>query len=102
MKSEKGQQLIDDYYYSGNIMKGEITFSMAWKFYRLFGINLFKRFPQFFLETYTNNEREVLVNKETFDIITELCAEAKNISDDARFQSIITRVKSDVDLYYND
>jgi hypothetical protein len=99
MKTEKGQQIIDDYYYSGGIMKGKISFSLAWKLYKLYGINLFERFAQFFTETtYDGN---VLIDGVVLNIINEACDEARDISNDERFQSIINNTEAEVNLFYN-
>jgi hypothetical protein len=99
MNSEKGQQIIDDYYYSGQIMKGNISFSLAMKLYKLYGIDLFKHFPEFFMAT--TYDGDVLIDDKVREIVIEMCDEAKDLSNDARFQSIIKNTKADIDKYYN-
>lgn len=99
MGTEKGQEIIDDYYYSGEIMRGNITFSLAWKLYRLFGIDLFSRFPQFF--TSTAYDGDILVSDEVQEIVSEMADEASNISNDPRFQSIIANIQNQVNDYHN-
>jgi hypothetical protein len=97
--SERGQEIIDDYYYSGEIMRGNISFSLAWKLYRLFGIDLFSKFPQFF--TSNKYEGEILVNNQVLEITQEMFDEARNISNDERYQSIILNIEKTVDDYNN-
>jgi hypothetical protein len=99
MGSEKGQEIIDDYYYSGEIMRGNISFSLAFKLYRLFGIDLFSKFPQFY--TSTNYEGEILVNNQVIEITQEMFGEARDISNDVRYQSIISNIEKTVNDYHN-
>jgi hypothetical protein len=98
LNSEKGQQMIDDYYYSGIIMKGKVSLSLATKLYHLFGIDLFRNMSYFNTTTY---DGEILIRDKEKEIIIEMCDEAKNISSDLRFQSIIKNVETDVNRFHN-
>jgi hypothetical protein len=98
LNSEKGQQMIDDYFYSGIIMKGKVPLSLATKLYHLFGIDLFRKMSYFNTTTY---DGEILIRDKEKEIIIEMCDETKMISNDLRFQSIIKNVETDVNRFYN-
>jgi hypothetical protein len=99
MKTEQGQKMIDDYYYSGEILAGNISFGFAWKLYRLFGIDLFAKFPLYFSSPMYDGD--VLIDAQAHEIIQEMCDEARTVSGDARFQSIITKTETELNQYHN-
>lgn len=101
MKTTEGQKIIDDYYYSGEIMRGNISISLALKLRSLFGINLFEKFPRFYTATNREYDNEVLLDEATHEILSEMCNEASQINIDARFQSIIQKVQLDANKYKN-
>ncbi len=89
--------MIDDYYYSGKIMAGNITFDIVWQLWRLYEIDIFERSSQFFFTA--GHDADILVDDEVREIVTEMCVEAADISDDTRFQSIVEKMQTDIDAY---
>lgn len=99
VNSVKGSEYIDNYYYANSVLNfDDITLPFAlsvWNLYENGFINRFKTTIQ------NNSENSVIIDNETKVLLLNLCAKAKALSNDQRFQSIISKVEIDILLYSN-
>jgi len=97
--SFNGKKLIDDYYYCSMILKDvAITLPMAISALKIFDSGFLKNFEQF---RNPDNSNQILINSEIKNLLLDLCHKSREISDDSRYQNIITRLENQINYYEN-
>jgi hypothetical protein len=98
IKSTKGQQYIDDYYYASELIKGNISMPLALKFYELCNKSFFTKLSQFDNPIYNDS---IIIDNTTKQLLLDICQNIKHYSNDDRFNSIVSKVINDINLYSN-
>lgn len=99
VKNEKGSEYIDNYYYANSILKFEnITLTFALSVWNLYENGFLHRFKT---TIENNSESNVLIDNESKVLLLDLCSKAKALNNDARFQSIVRGVETDVIFFSN-
>lgn len=98
LKTPKGRQYIDNYYYCSKIAIGGINFTTAQKMYALYEIGFFDKLSHFDDPSYDN---EIFITSSEKPLLIDVLNHAETISSDARYQSIVTGIKNDIVNYEN-
>lgn len=85
-------------HYSSRFLRNNITLKTALKLYELYGLDFFHRLSQF---DNTNYNDSIIINNELKPLLLDLCNAVSGITNDSRFNTIVNRIRNDINLYHN-